>query len=174
MLKIIGHALLAGLLMAAMAAPASAEAAKFLKRVKDWSAYMAEGPNGPVCFAIARPVDTEPKNVKRGPIYFYVTTWPKRRIAEQISVKIGYPFKPDSVPRLTIGAQVFNLFPKGERAFIERAEDGPKVVAAMRRGAKMVVTGISKRGTLTTDVYSLAGVTAALKQVRQACAAARP
>ena len=33
----------------------------------------------------------------------------------------------------------------------------------MKAGSKMVIKGTSKRGTNTTDIYSLSGVTAALK-----------
>ena len=47
--------------------------------------------------------------------------------------------------------------------------DEQKVVAAMKAGSTMVVQGRSTRGTLTTDEYSLNGITKALEAVTKAC-----
>ena len=45
----------------------------------------------------------------------------------------------------------------------------PKVVRAMKAGSSMVVVGRSGRGTRTTDKYSLAGVSAAMKKIDETC-----
>jgi len=39
----------------------------------------------------------------------------------------------------------------------------------MRAGGELVVKGVSTRGTLTTDTYSLKGFTAAWKAINTAC-----
>ena len=44
-----------------------------------------------------------------------------------------------------------------------------KLLAAMKRGNTMIVTGTSSRGTLTTDRYSLSGITAAIEAIGKAC-----
>jgi hypothetical protein len=41
----------------------------------------------------------------------------------------------------------------------------------MKRGNELVFKGTSARGTLTTDSYSLRGVTAAMKALDAACPA---
>ncbi|MGH6662046.1 MAG: invasion associated locus B family protein [Rhodospirillales bacterium] len=43
------------------------------------------------------------------------------------------------------------------------------MVQAMVKGAQMTVKGTSNRGTVTADVYSLNGFTAAYKAIGQAC-----
>ncbi|MEM8744554.1 MAG: invasion associated locus B family protein [Pseudomonadota bacterium] len=43
------------------------------------------------------------------------------------------------------------------------------MVTAMKAGSTMVVQGRSTRGTLTTDEYSLSGITKALDAVTKAC-----
>ncbi|MGB1026239.1 MAG: invasion associated locus B family protein, partial [Rhodospirillaceae bacterium] len=40
----------------------------------------------------------------------------------------------------------------------------------MKRGRDMIVKGTSSRGTVTTDTYSLSGVTAAMNAIDKACA----
>ena len=42
-------------------------------------------------------------------------------------------------------------------------------VNALKNGAKLTVTGTSKRGTVTTDTYSLIGITAALAKLATEC-----
>ena len=39
----------------------------------------------------------------------------------------------------------------------------------MQKGIKMVITGYSSRGTLTTDTYTLKGFTAALNKLSKDC-----
>ena len=39
----------------------------------------------------------------------------------------------------------------------------------MRNGQDLIVTGISKRGTLTKDPYSLAGISDAVDKIHAAC-----
>jgi len=43
------------------------------------------------------------------------------------------------------------------------------MVDTMRRGADLVVTGESGRGTISTDRYSLRGLSQALDRVAQEC-----
>ena len=137
-------------------------------RYEDWTVYKAKTNEGTLCFAASTPKDYEPKNVNRGDIFFYVTTWPKFKVTQEVSVKLGYPLKSSSAPSVSIGANNFRLFEKGDRAYIHTSlENG--LIKAMKAGQKMVVRGISKRGTKTKDVYSLSGITAALKAAASAC-----
>lgn len=137
-------------------------------RYQDWTVYKAKTADGTLCFAASTPKDFEPKNVSRGDIFFYVTTWPKFKVRQEVSVKLGYPLKKTSTPSISIGAKNFSLFEKGDRAYIKSSlETG--LIKAMKSGQKMVVRGMSKRGTKTKDIYSLSGITAALKAANTAC-----
>lgn len=156
------------LVLGAAMLPAQAADSKVVKRFQDWTVYKAETNDGELCFAASTPKDIAPKNVRRGDIFFYVTTWPKHKVNQEVSVKLGYPLKSSTTPTITIGSSNFTLFEKGERAYIHSSlEDG--LLKAMRAGSKMQIKAVSKRGTVTTDIYSLSGVTAALKEVNRAC-----
>ena len=137
-------------------------------RHEDWTIYKTDTDDGTLCFAATTPKDYEPKNVNRGDIFFYISTWPKYKVHQEVSVKLGYPLQDDTKPTLKIGTRNFTLFEEGDRAYIHSSlEDS--LIKAMKAGAKMVVEGVSKRGTKTKDVYSLSGVTAALKVLDSAC-----
>ena len=43
----------------------------------------------------------------------------------------------------------------------------------MKKGRTMIVRGISRRGTTSTDTYSLKGVTAALQKIDALCGYAK-
>ncbi|RMF00341.1 MAG: hypothetical protein D6773_11605, partial [Alphaproteobacteria bacterium] len=105
------------------ASPAVAQQAKFLKKHGDWSSYVSAGTAKKVCFVVAQPRDQAPKNVKRDPVYFYVSHYPADKVKNEISIKMGYPLKPGVPVEITIGDKKFKLFTKGEGAFVEKKAD---------------------------------------------------
>jgi len=155
--------------IAISAPPALAQKAAFKEKSGDWSVYAHDAGGKKTCFAAAQPRSKKPKNVKRDPIYFYVSNWPKDKVSGEISIKMGYPLKPGVPGTIKIGDKSFKLFTKGEGAYIEKADVEKQVVAAMKVGATMIVQGRSTRGTLTTDEYSLTGISKALDAVAAAC-----
>lgn len=153
----------------ASAAPANSQEAKLLETFNDWAAHANSGNGKKVCFVVSQPKDSEPKNVKRGPIFFYISMYPSENVPNEVSVKMGYPLRPEVNAEVKIGEAAFNLYTKDEGAFVEEREVENKLVQAMKAGAEMVVQGRSTRGTLTTDKYSLNGLTAALERASGEC-----
>jgi invasion protein IalB len=156
-------------LVAIVILPGAARALELKETYKDWAVYVSGQGGSKTCFAISRPKDMEPKNVNRGGVFFYVSSWPKDKIKNEISIKIGYPLDKDVAPSVTIGADQFTLFAEGDKAFIADETQERKLVEAMKKGATLVIKGRSKRGTVTTDKYSLSGISAALKRVSKEC-----
>ncbi|MCC6984200.1 MAG: hypothetical protein IT535_13095 [Bauldia sp.] len=151
------------------ACEASAQTPARVGTFRDWSTYTYTGASGKVCFASTQPRETLPTNVNRDPVFFFITTTPGTQVREEPSIRIGYPFRPDSRVNLTIGDQTFVLMTQGEDAWVENQALEAALITAMRAGQSMVVRGISQRGTNTTDTYSLLGVTAALNSVATEC-----
>lgn len=147
---------------------ASAQTATLLEKDKDWSAYAATG-NPKVCFVVAQPKTTNPKKIKRGPVYFYVSTWPADSVSGEVSVKMGYPFKDGATATLTVGSDKFELFTKDEGAFVEKPDQEKKLVETLKKGGKMKIDGKSARGTATSDEYSLDGLGPALDRAAKEC-----
>lgn len=159
------------MILALSVTPTFAQEVKLLQKYNKWAAYISEG-SPKVCFAVSQPENSTPKNVRRGPIYFYVSHYPGDKVEGEISVKMGYPFPPGGKVTVTIGNDKFELFTKDEGAFVEKAEDEAKLVAALKAGNSMTIQGRSARGTNTSDSYSLSGTTDALTRIATDCAAA--
>jgi hypothetical protein len=152
--------------VASFAAPASA---KQIGAFKDWSAHSEGKGEAQTCWMYGEPVKDEGKYTKRGRIYMLVTHRPGEKVFNQVQFTAGYTFKTGSAVQVVIGAKTFELFTNRDTAWARSTEDDSKIVAAMRAGAQMIVTGQSSRGTKTTDTYSLSGVSAAHNAIGKTC-----
>ena len=166
-MRLASACLAAGLMLAG--SPAFAQTAKLLQKFDDWQVFLHETKDEKVCFAASIPKEMEPKNAKRGSVFFYLTTWQKDGVRNEVSVKVGYAFKADSSPTVAIGPDEFQLYPKDDKAFMRDPAEERKLLDAMRKATNMTVKGTSTRGTNTIDQYSLKGLVPALKQLETAC-----
>ena len=139
-----------------------------LEKYKEWSAFAASG-TPKVCFALAQPKQSTPKGIKRGPVYFYISQWPADGVTNEVSVKMGYPFGPGAKATATVGGAKFDLFTKDEGAFVEKVDTELGLVEAMKKGSTLKIDGKSARGTATSDVYSLEGLSDALARIAKEC-----
>jgi invasion protein IalB len=159
--------LAAGLVL--FSAPSFAQTAKLLQKYDDWQVFLHETKDEKVCFAASAPKEMEPKAAKRGQVFFYLTTWQKDGVRNEVSVKVGYAFKSDSTPTVAVGNDEFQLYPKEDKAFMRDPAEERKLLDAMKKAQTLTVKGTSARGTNTTDQYSLKGLASALKQLETAC-----
>jgi hypothetical protein len=136
-----------------------------------WGAYAAMPGGKKICFALAKPSSskTNPPNRPRDPAYVFVSTRPTEKVANEVSVSIGYPLKPGSEGSLEIGTAKYAMYTQGDGLWIKNAAEEAQMVEALKRGADVVVKGMSAKGTETTDVFSLKGLVQALDRVSQDC-----
>jgi len=156
------------------AAPAAATGGaqpKLLGQYGIWGAYTASPGGKKVCFALAKPSasETNPPNRPRNPVYMFISTRPTDKVSNEVSVVIGYPFKPGTETSAQIGGTNFALYTQQDGAWIKNATEEAKMVDAMRGGDNVVVKGVSAKGTQSTDTFSLKGVAQALDRATQEC-----
>ena len=136
-----------------------------------WGAYSAV-PNGKkVCFALAKPSSskTDPPNRPRDPAYAFVSTRPAEKVFNEVSIMIGYALKPGSESTLEVGGATYAMYTQGDGLWIKNAAEEERMVEAMRKSADVVIKGMSAKGTETTDVFSLKGLSQALDRIAQDC-----
>ena len=155
---------------AATAAVGSAEPT-LIGQYGTWGAYTA-APNGrKVCFALAKPSSskTNPPNRPRDPAYAFVSTRPAEKVVNEVSIMIGYALKPGSESSLEVGGSAYAMYTQGDGLWIKNAAEEEQMVNAMRKSAEVTVKGVSAKGTETTDVFSLKGLSQALDRLAQDC-----
>jgi invasion protein IalB len=153
------------------AAPAGDTQPTLLGQYGDWGAYFAAPDSGKVCFALAKPKSskTDPAGRKRDQAYVFISTWPAANVRNEVSVIIGYPFKPSSDATAEIGPAKFAMNTKDDGAWIKNPAEEPRMIEAMRKGAELTIKGVSGKGTSSTDQYSLKGMGEALARIEQEC-----
>lgn len=158
--------------LALTGAAAAQESSNVVGTFGDWTTFKGDKPKE--CWAVSPPKKTvntkdgKPVEVQRGDIRLYVAYRPGQ--AGEISFSGGYPFASGSTVDLKIGETKFKLFTEGESAWTGSPDDDAKVIAALRKGSDAVLTGKSGRGTVTTDTFSLSGITKATDAAKSACA----
>jgi hypothetical protein len=156
---------------AAQAAAPSGAQPSLLGQYGEWGAYSASPGGKKVCFAIAKPnsSQTVPPGRPRDPAYAFVSSRPSEKVKDEVSIIIGYTFKPATEATAEIGATKFAMYTQGDGAWIKNAADEARLVEAMRKGSDLVVKGVSGRGTQSTDTFSLKGLGQALDRAAQEC-----
>lgn len=145
-----------------------AAAAKRIAKYKKWAAYVEKRNGAKLCFLEADPVKEVGRYKKRGDSYLQVHTR-SVKFLRSVIVVAGYTYKRGRRVRIRIAEREYRLPTKKDYAHTRSASQYKQLVAAMKKGRRMVVRGRSSRGTLTTDTYSLNGFSAALRSARRAC-----
>ena len=124
-----------------------------------------------MCFVASQPTDSKYSRTISGrdPVFFMVTTIPTKKIRNEASTIIGYPFADNSKVTVNIDGTQFTMFTDKDSAWVENPSQESDLIAAMRAGRSMTVEGTSRRGTVSTDTYSLSGITAALEAMAKEC-----
>ncbi len=137
----------------------------------DWGAYLGNSSGRKVCFALAKPASsqTNPANRPRDPAYMFVSTRPAEKVNNEVSIIIGYTFRPNADATVEIGSNKFPMYTQNDGAWIRNAAEEARMVEVMRKSNDLVVKGTSARGTETTDRYSLKGLGPALDRAAQEC-----
>jgi len=136
-----------------------------------WGAYTATPKGKKVCFALAKPSSskTNPPNRPRDPAYAFVSTRPAEKVVNEVSIMIGYALKPGSESTLEVAGASYAMYTQGDGLWIKNAAEEERMVDAMRKSADATVKGVSAKGTETTDVFSLKGLSQALDRLAQDC-----
>jgi hypothetical protein len=169
------------MLALASAAPALAATAADPEQIGvygDWTAYRFNDARGAVCFMSSAPKKqtASVKNIKRGDAAFFITNWAGEGNKNVVSVTMGYPLKEGSQVTASVDGKAYtlatNMSPKADEAEIAWTKDAATDAAlatAVSKGSNLTVKGTSRRGTLTTDNYSLKGSGDAFKAIAKAC-----
>jgi invasion protein IalB len=137
----------------------------------DWGAYTATPGGKKVCFTLAKPKSsaTNPPGRARDQTYLFISTRPTENVKNEVSVIIGYPFKPSTDASAEVGTTKFAMYTQNDGAWIKNVTEEARMIDAMRKGSDLTVKGTSGRGTQSTDQYSLKGLTEALAKIEQEC-----
>jgi invasion protein IalB len=134
-----------------------------------WEAYAGKEKTSSVCYMGSEPRKARGKYKHRGQTLVVITHRPAEKSTNVVNIQAGYQYRKRSSVQLIIDGATFDMFTDGGNAWAADANTDAALVRAMRAGSTMVVQGMSSRGTVTTDTYSLKGFSAAHNTMSTAC-----
>jgi hypothetical protein len=134
----------------------------------DWSLYGLQENGNLTCYLSSGLERSSDSVARRRPPVVLITNRPSEGRRGVVSVDPGYIYEDGSSVLMSIGRRQFHLYAKGGQAWAEDGDD-QQIIAAIRGGSTLVVTGRMKGGPATTDTFSLRGFGAALVALDRAC-----
>jgi len=148
---------------------AKASEPRLIETHGDWSAYMFTENGRKVCYMASKPKTAIGNYTSRGEIFALITHRPAEKTTDVFSYITGYPYKSNSEVTIQVNGGTYKLFTQDDTAWAADAAADKALSRAIRAGSEMVVKGVSKRGTLTTDTYSLKGSGKAYQAISAKC-----
>jgi hypothetical protein len=135
----------------------------------DWGAFLAVSGKDKTCYALATPKERAPATLKRDAAYVFISNRPAEKVRNEVSIIMGFAMKDRSEARADIGGSTFDLVAKGSNAWIKDPAEESRFVEELKKGSKLTVKAASLKGKVTTDSYSLSGISQALERVQKDC-----
>jgi hypothetical protein len=160
------------LLVCAFAAPALAAKPqpKLLGQFGKWGAFEhSEGKGKKVCYIAAPPIKSEGKYKKRGDVFILITHRQSEKTRNVVSYIAGYDYDEKKAVIADIDGTQFLMVPNDDAAWTPNQKSDDALTKALKKGKKLVVTGVSGKGNPTRDAYDLKGSTKALEAIDKAC-----
>jgi hypothetical protein len=149
----------------------NASAQQLEKTYNDWSIFTLQSKGEKMCYIASTPKKKSGNYKKRGEPYLIVTH--RSKTVDEVSASSGYPYKKGSTVSLIFDKKdKYNLFTTLEVpdvAWARDSDEDAKIVANMKRGLELVISGKSRLKTSSKDTYSLRGFTLAYRHMKKAC-----
>ena len=121
------------------------------------------------CYIGSSPIKSDlPETKKRGDSYIlvYKIIGSDENI---IQIEAGYKYNLDKTINVKIDNANFEFYSTEDSSETAWTNDDKKVIYAMKKGLELTLTGVSARGTITNDIYTLKGFTNAVNLLNNDC-----
>jgi invasion protein IalB len=154
----------------ALLAPAGA-AADDLGNFGGWYAFTQGEGADKLCYMIAAPTQSLGDIANRGEVGLMVTHQLGGKVRDQVSVALGFSPHKTKYTKVKVdkSGNVLMRLVDGDRAWIRDASADRQLVARMKNGTNLIVTGMSADGVATQDTFSLDGFSKAYAAISEAC-----
>lgn len=155
--------------MVCVSAGAEAAAPQHAGTYNDWSAWTYQERGQKNCYIYAAAGSKAPARLDHGDVSFFVRAVRQPANRTEANFAVGYDLASGSQVRAEIGDESFDMMVKGRNAWLAAAEQEKALLEAMMGGDEMSLHAVSRRGNKTSYVFSLDGVTAAVRQLHKEC-----
>ena len=151
----------------ALITPVTAQARDVLGVFQRWGAFRDMAQRR--CFAIAQPLAGGWEKSPWKP-FASIGYWPRAGVRGQVSMRLSHALADGTKARMAIGDQRFDMLGGGADVWSADQRMDAAIVAAVRSGERMSVSGRAKAGGVFTDRYDLRGAATAIDAAALGCA----
>ena len=145
------------------------EEVKKVGKFKDWETIVIKNESQLLCFAQTKPILQSPKSNPREARLF-VSFRPKEKVLDEISITAGYEFNKKNSITAKSGKKKYKFDIAQENfAWIADNKQEKKMIKAMKKGSRIMITGYNQKGYQTIDHYSLLGFSKAYSTAKKSC-----
>ena len=136
-----------------------------------WSVFSKK--NKELCYMLAEPDKSLGKYTLRGRVRVLVARRAKEESKNYIGIEFGYSFPKNEKALIEIDKKKsFKLETHQQTAWTKPSKSSKrddKIINEMIKGTTLKAVGKSKKGTITTDFYSLKGFSKAFNKMKDIC-----
>jgi hypothetical protein len=133
-----------------------------------WSAWKVYENKSAICYVYSDASSRKPEHLDHGRVSLFVRRLKSGKVRTEASLQVGYEFAPTAI-RIAVDGKHFTMIPRGNSAWLRRAEREAEFARALEKGRIVTVEATSRRGNKTTYSFPLKGFTAVMKKARQGC-----
>jgi hypothetical protein len=133
-----------------------------------WSAWKVYENKSAVCYVHSDASSKKPEHLDHGRVSLFVRRLNRGKVRTEASLQVGYEFAPAAI-RIVVDGKRFTMIPRGNYAWLRRAEREAEFARALENGRTATVEATSRRGSKTTYSFPLKGFTAVMKKASRGC-----
>ena len=155
---------------------ASAAHADDLGNFGAWYAFTQGEGADKLCYMIAAPIQSLGQIPNRGEVGLIITHQMGGKVRDQVSVALGFEPHKSKFTKAKVDktSNVLLRLVDGDRVWIREASVDRQLVARMKKGDHLVVTGMTSDGVASQDTFPLDGFSDAYNAISVACGLIRP
>lgn len=144
-------------------------AAVHLGTYQDWHAWQDYDENGVYCFVSSSPIMSSPSVDGVSENSLLISLDRDSNSYDIWMTEVSHRIDPELEIIADIDGKEYDLVAQESYAWLSPEESIDRVVSDMKAGVVLKVKNTSTNGVVTTDTYSLAGVTDSLKMISSTC-----
>lgn len=136
-----------------------------------WYAFTQGEGQDKLCYMVAAPIQSLGEIPNRGEVGLMVTHQMGGKVRDQVSVALGFePHKTKyTKAKVDRSGNILMRLVDGDRVWIRDTNTDRQLVARMKGGDQLIVTGMTSSGVASQDTFSLDGFSKAYAAISLAC-----
>ena len=140
-----------------------------LSEHRDWRVYAYYDSGKRYCYAASFPIRRRGDTEGWPDSWLLVSNEPNVGTRHAISFVLGRPLAPEAIVRANVGTRPFELYAEGDTAWTADTSVDLRLVVAMKRGRRLLISASAASGERVLDTFSLMGFTQALETLGAQC-----